>query len=61
MITTTNKINTSFDGLYESFYFNGQLNKRCFYKLGVLNGEYEEYTEDGTLILKVKYINGEKS
>ena len=58
---STNKINTSFDGLYESFYFNGQLNKRCFYKLGVLNGEYEEYTEDGTLILKVKYINGEKS
>jgi antitoxin component YwqK of YwqJK toxin-antitoxin module len=58
---STNKIDTYMDGLYESYFDNGQLNKRCFYKLGVLNGEYIEYTKDGTLILKVKYINGKNS
>ena len=58
---TPDKLNSYYDGQYEIYYPNGQIQIKCTYKMGVLTGIYEEYTEDGTLVTKDNYINGEKN
>ena len=45
-------------GLYESYYNNGQLEVRCTYKNGQKDGPYEEYFEDGRLLDSYAYKKG---
>ena len=45
-------------GLYESYYSNGQLEIRCTYKNGQKDGPYEEYLEDGRLLDSYAYKKG---
>ena len=42
-----------------TFYQNGNLKSEGWYKAGVKNGYFKEYSEDGNLISIVKYIDGE--
>ena len=44
-------------GLYESFYENGQLRRRCTYKDGKLDGLYESFYENGQLKERCTYKN----
>ena len=37
------------DGAYESYYENGQLERKANYKDGKLNGDWKYYNEDGTI------------
>jgi antitoxin component YwqK of YwqJK toxin-antitoxin module len=41
-----------------SLTFYQKLVIKSFYKDGQLDGPYEEYSEDGILIVKGKYVNG---
>ena len=45
------------NGLYVSFYSNGQLEIKCTYINGKKDGPYEEYFEDGRLLEKCVYQN----
>ncbi len=45
-------------GLYESYYENGQLAVRCFYKDNKKDGPFEEYFDDGVLLETCVYRDG---
>jgi len=45
-------------GLYESYYENGQLQIRANYKDDQLDGPFECHDKDGKLIEKGSYVNG---
>lgn len=45
-------------GLYESYYKNGQLAVRCFYKDDQKDGPFEEYFDDGVLLEACVYKDG---
>ncbi len=47
------------EGLWEKYRLDGSLLTKCVYKDGKLNGLYEEYNENGELMEKGAYINGE--
>lgn len=47
-----------FDGLYETYYEDGQIDKRCYYKNGVLDGPYQESYANGLLKITTFYKNG---
>ena len=46
-------------GLYEQFYENGQLRRRCTYKDGKLNGLYKSFHENGKLEERFTFKNDE--
>ena len=46
------------DGLYETYYYNGQVETRGFYKDGKEDGVFEWYHSDGQLYRKQPYKNG---
>jgi len=48
------------EGYWESYYDNGQLWIKCFYKNGELDGYWEKYFDNGNLYSKGSYINGER-
>ena len=47
------------DGVQESWYTNGQLHEHHEYKKGLLDGVSEEYDEEGRLLYREYYKNGE--
>jgi len=47
-------------GIYRSYYPDGQLMEFGVYGWGTLNGDWKEYDEFGTLIVKGLYKNGKK-
>ena len=46
------------DGLYESFYFNGQLDSRLMYSGTEYHGAFERYYANGDVIAKGMYEMG---
>jgi antitoxin component YwqK of YwqJK toxin-antitoxin module len=50
---TDNKIN----GLYEGWYYNGQLKYRMNYTSGKLNGQCEAWESDGHIFMKAIYLD----
>tara|TARA_B100000902_G_C27289279_1_gene906244 strand:- start:310 stop:1251 length:942 start_codon:yes stop_codon:yes gene_type:complete len=48
------------EGLWESFYENGQLKIKANFIKGELDGDYEEFDEDGTLTKTKTYRKGEE-
>jgi uncharacterized protein len=46
-------------GTWISFYKNGNLKSEGWYKSGIKNGYFKEYSEDGNLTSIVKYVDGE--
>jgi len=53
--------NGVFNGLYEEWYPNGQLEKRWHYKNGILDGLCEHWYRDERLIERINYRNGKPS
>lgn len=47
-------------GLYMSFYENGQIEIKCTYKDGKKDGPYEEYFDDGRLLDIQTYQKGKE-
>ena len=46
------------DGLWETYYWNGQVHTSSIYKDGILNGLHEWYYENGQLWFEENYKNG---
>ena len=46
------------EGLLETYYENGQLRSKEYYKNGESHGPYELFLENGQLAFKINYING---
>ena len=45
----------TWEGLYESFYFNGQVDSKIEYRDGEFDGSFERYYFDGKLLAKGSY------
>jgi antitoxin component YwqK of YwqJK toxin-antitoxin module len=63
VLTERQKINRNDDrnvkqGLWQEYYDNGQVKKEMYYKDGILDGPYKEYTETGNLIVRLNYKIG---
>jgi len=52
--------NNSKDGVWTTFYPNGQVAEKITYQNGKQNGAWKQYFEDGSLKFKVDVSNGEK-
>ena len=48
----------TWEGLYESFYFNGQVDSKIEYRDGEFDGSFERYYFDGKLLAKGSYSMG---
>lgn len=48
------------NGIYRSFYPNGSVNVFCIYQQGLIHGDWTKYDEFGNIIIKAKYVNGQK-
>ena len=48
----------TWEGLYESFYFNGQVDSTIEYRDGEFDGSFERYYFDGKLLAKGSYSMG---
>ena len=48
----------TWEGLYESFYFNGEVDSRIQYKDGEFHGSFERYYYDGRVLAKGSYHMG---
>ncbi|HIF56376.1 MAG: hypothetical protein ABGY10_08415 [bacterium] len=48
----------TWEGLYESFYFNGQVDSKIEYRGGEFDGSFERYYFDGKLLAKGSYSMG---
>ena len=48
----------TWEGLYESFYFNGQVDSTLEYRDGEFDGSFERYYFDGKLLAKGSYSMG---
>ena len=55
-----NYIDGKLDGLWESYWGNGQLYYRCNFKDGKLDGLWEEFDKDGNLTKTENYKDGKK-
>lgn len=47
-----------FDGIYTSWYRNGQMANYIYYNMGKLNGEMKQWSETGRLKFHTLYENG---
>jgi antitoxin component YwqK of YwqJK toxin-antitoxin module len=52
------EVNGKKEGMYKSYYFNGQLWIICNYIDGKINGEYKSYFDNGQLGIICNYIDG---
>ena len=52
--------NSKKEGIYKSYYKNGQLWEEVNYINDIENGIYNSYHENGQLRDKINYINGKK-
>jgi antitoxin component YwqK of YwqJK toxin-antitoxin module len=50
--------NNQYHGLYESWYFNGQIEMRCSYQNGFIHGLYESWYPGGQIEMRCSYRNG---
>ncbi|MDG2228559.1 MAG: hypothetical protein P8L74_00380 [Gammaproteobacteria bacterium] len=48
------------EGLYESFYENGEVESRLTFKNGLYHGLQEWFTEDGEIFSQMVFLEGEK-
>ena len=48
----------TWEGLYESFYFNGQVDSKIEYRDGEFDGSFERYYFDGKALAKGSYSMG---
>ena len=48
------------EGLYESFYENGEVESRLTFKNGLYHGLQEWFTEDGEIVSQMVFLEGEK-
>jgi len=48
----------TWEGLYESFYFNGQVDSKIEYRDGAFDGSFERYYFDGKVLAKGSYSMG---
>jgi len=48
------------NGIFKSYYENGQLKYECNYINGILEGIYKEYHENGQLKYACTFVNGKK-
>jgi Family of unknown function (DUF5758)/MORN repeat variant len=48
------------NGLYETWYENGQMRRRCTYKNGEKDGLYERWYMNGQMRMRCTYKNGKK-
>jgi antitoxin component YwqK of YwqJK toxin-antitoxin module len=48
------------EGLYQSWYENGQLSLQCNYINDVLEGPYKSWHKNGQLHIECKYVNGKR-
>ena len=48
----------TWEGLYESFYFNGEVDSRIHYQDGEFHGSFERYYFDGRVLAKGGYDMG---
>tara|TARA_Y100000815_G_scaffold128522_1_gene115978 strand:+ start:189 stop:617 length:429 start_codon:yes stop_codon:yes gene_type:complete len=48
----------TWEGLHESFYFNGQVDSKIEYRDGEFDGSFERYYFDGKLLAKGSYSMG---
>jgi len=48
----------TWEGLYESFYFNGQVDSKIEYRDGEFDGSFERYYFDGKALAKGNYSMG---
>ena len=53
-------IDGKWNGEYTSYWCNGNICTKCYYKNHKLDGEWEYWNEDGTLKEKIIYKDGEK-
>jgi antitoxin component YwqK of YwqJK toxin-antitoxin module len=53
-------VNGKLNGLYQSWYINGQLWEEVNYRNGKYNGLYEEWFDNGNLFIQSHYKNGER-
>ena len=48
------------EGLYESFYENGEVESRLTFKNGLYHGLQEWFTEEGEIISQIVFLEGEE-
>ncbi|MEE1945912.1 hypothetical protein VRU48_12395 [Pedobacter sp. KR3-3] len=46
-------------GLYSDFYLNSNLKEQGYFRLGLKIGEWKSWTEEGVLVERTNYSNGE--
>ncbi|WP_199140359.1 toxin-antitoxin system YwqK family antitoxin [Pedobacter sp. ASV12] len=46
-------------GLYSDFYLNSNLKEQGYFRLGLKTGEWKSWTEEGVLVERTNYSNGE--
>jgi len=52
--------NDVIDGLHKEYFNNGKLQKAVNFKDGKQHGSFKQYNEEGVIIMKYEYENGEK-
>jgi antitoxin component YwqK of YwqJK toxin-antitoxin module len=53
-------VNGKLNGLYVSYFDNGQVEVKCNYVNSKLNGEFLEYYSDGKIHIKCNYVKNKK-
>lgn len=56
---TREELIKEFDGPFETFYEVGTIKEKGLFKNGILSDDYIKFDEDGFLLEKIKYKNGE--